>query len=103
MSNLDFMLAHYDIVLICEYCGKLVISPCIKGLTGYYPDFRLRLSYETEYKFLFPKIIGCKEYNDFECNVDGIIFIKTDEGIQIHCVEDSCDSCDGYEIITEKR
>lgn len=97
MSNLDFMLSHYDIVVICKFKGKLAIVPCGDEMSGYYPDYKLSMPYESEYKFFFPKFID--NYN-IKHPVDGIMFIKTDNGIQIHCVEDTWD---GFQIITEER
>lgn len=97
MSNLELMLSKYDTVVICEYCGRLVIAPCSETQSGYYPDFELALSYDIEQKILFPKLID--NYN-IEHTVDGILFTKTNSGIQIHCIEDTWD---GAQVITEER
>ena len=97
MSNLELMLSKYDTVVICEYCGRLVIAPCNAAQSGYYPDYKLASSYDIEQKILFPMFTD--NYN-IEHSVDGIMFIKTDNGIQIHCVEDTWD---GFQVITEER
>lgn len=100
MSNLDLMLSHYDIVVLCEYKDKLTLVPCDEAQSGYYPNFNLATSFELEHQFLFPKFIEHLECDDEEYNVDGIMFIKTDNGIQIHCVEYGWD---GFQVITDER
>ena len=97
MSNLELMLSKYDTVVICEDCGRLVIVPCNEALSGYYPDYKLASSYDIEQEILFPMFID--NYN-IEHSVDGIMFTKTDNGIQIHCIEDTWD---GFQVITEER
>ena len=97
MSNLELMLSKYDTVVICEYCGRLVIAPCNEAQSGYYPDYKLALSYDIEQKIFFSILID--NYN-IEHSVDGIMFTKTDNGIQIYCVEDTWD---GFQVITEVR
>ena len=97
MSNLELMLSKYDTVVICEYCGRLVIVPCNETQSSYYPDYKLASSYDIEQEILFPMFID--NYN-IEHSVHGIMFTKTDNGIQIHCVEDTWD---GFQVITEER
>ncbi|MBQ2396831.1 MAG: hypothetical protein II304_07365 [Bacteroidales bacterium] len=97
MSNLDLMLSNYDVVVLCEYKDKLMLVPCDDSESGYYPNYDLGTIFETEQQFIFPKFI---EYENDESNVDGIIFIKTNKGVQIHCVEFGWD---GFQIITEER
>lgn len=97
MSNLDLMLSHYDIVVLCEYKDRLTLVPCDEAQSGYYPNFNLASSFELEYQFFFPKFI-VSENEEFD--VDGIMFIKTDNGIQIHCVEYGWD---GFQVITDER
>ena len=97
MSNLELMLSKYDTVVICEYCGRLAIVPCNETQSGYYPDYKLASSYDIEQEILFPMFID--NYN-IEHSIDGIMFTKTDNGIQIHCIEDTWD---GFQVITEER
>ena len=71
--------------------------PCDYSQSGYYPKCELAVPFKSEYQFKLPKFV---EYNGDEYNVDGILFIKTDKGIQIHCVEYGWD---GFQVITEER
>lgn len=93
MNNLEFMLSKYDTVVVCEYCDRLVITPCTETQFSYYPDYKLALSYNIKQKFFFPRLVD--RYN-IEHSVDGIMFSKINNGIQIHYVEDTWD---GFQII----
>ena len=97
MNNLDLMLSNYNIVAVFEYEDKLTLVPCDDSQSGYYPKCELAVPFKSEYQFILPKFV---EYDGDEYNVDGILFIKTDKGIQIHCVEYGWD---GFQIITEER
>ena len=96
MNNLDLMLSKYNIVAISKYKDKLTLVPCDDSQSGYYPKYDLAVPFESEYQFILPKFVEC---DGDEYNVDGIIFIKTDKGVQIHCVEYRWD---GFQIITEE-
>jgi len=97
MSNLDSLFLFYDVVVLCKYKDKLLFVPCDDTQSGYYPNYDLAVPFETEHRFIFPRFVGS---NGDESNIDGIMFIKTDEGIQIHCAENGWD---GFQIITEER
>ena len=97
MNNLNLMFSKYDIVAVFEYKDKLTLVPCDEAQSGYYPKCDLAVPFESEYQFILPKFV---EYDGDEYNVDGIIFVKTDKGVQIHCVEYGWDS---FQIITEER
>ena len=97
MSNLDLMLSNYDVAVLCRYKNKLMLVPCDDSESGYYPNFDLGTPFDVDYYFFFPKFV---DYDGTEYGIDGIMFIKTDDGIQIHCAEFGCD---GFQIITDKR
>ena len=97
MNVLDVFLSHYNIVTLCNYKNKLTLVPCSESESGYHPNYNDAAFYEIEHHFMFPKFV---EYIGDEHDVDGIMFVKTNKGIQIHCVKDSWGS---FQIVTDER
>jgi len=97
MNVIDVFLAHFNVLVLCNYKNKLTLVPCSESESGYYPNYDKASFYESEHNFMFPKFV---EYIGDEHFVDGIMFIKTNTGIQVHCVELGWD---GFQIITDER